>query len=187
VEFFSLHHSHKLPHSWLLGACPAPARGSRACPACLFTVPGRIPFSQSSVLRAPHPLSSASLLFLLLITQFLFFSPGGGQSVQGAMLLLPRLVCGGTVVLQSSPSPRLPKLSGCQPLVAPGALLISPFNVKWRFSAPAGDVEGSKLYLFSVIMPAKCVSSVSPRFPHFYIFIITNLVSCLQIFFPGEL
>jgi hypothetical protein len=24
-----------------------------------------------------------------------------------------------------------------------GALLISLFNVKWRFSAPAGDVEGS--------------------------------------------
>jgi hypothetical protein len=36
--------------------------------------------------------------------------------------------------------------------------------VKWRFSAPAGDVEESKLCLFSVIMPAKCVSSFSPRF-----------------------
>jgi hypothetical protein len=36
--------------------------------------------------------------------------------------------------------------------------------VKWRFSAPAGCVEGSKLCLFSVIMPAKCVSGVSPRF-----------------------
>jgi hypothetical protein len=36
--------------------------------------------------------------------------------------------------------------------------------MKWRFSAPAGDVEGSKLCLFSVIMPAKCVSSISPRF-----------------------
>jgi hypothetical protein len=46
----------------------------------------------------------------------------------------------------------------------PGTLLVSPFNVKWRFSAPAGGVEGSKLCLFSVIMPAKCVSSVSPRF-----------------------
>jgi hypothetical protein len=45
-----------------------------------------------------------------------------------------------------------------------GALLVSPFNVKWRFSAPAGGVEGSKLCLFSVIMRAKCVSSVSPRF-----------------------
>jgi hypothetical protein len=45
-----------------------------------------------------------------------------------------------------------------------GALLVSPFNMKWRFSEPAGGVEGSKLCLFSVIMPAKCVSSVSPRF-----------------------
>jgi hypothetical protein len=36
--------------------------------------------------------------------------------------------------------------------------------MRWRFSALAGDVEGSKLCLFSVIMPAKCVSSVSPRF-----------------------
>jgi hypothetical protein len=45
-----------------------------------------------------------------------------------------------------------------------GALLVSPFNVKWRFSARDGGVEGSKLCLFSVIMPPKCVSSVSPRF-----------------------
>jgi hypothetical protein len=52
--------SHKLPRSWLLGACPAPARGFPACPACLFRVPGRIPFPQSSVLRVPHPLSSVS-------------------------------------------------------------------------------------------------------------------------------
>jgi hypothetical protein len=46
----------------------------------------------------------------------------------------------------------------------PGALLVSPFNVKWRFSAPAGGVEGSKFCLFLVVLPAKCVSSVSPRF-----------------------
>jgi hypothetical protein len=36
--------------------------------------------------------------------------------------------------------------------------------MNWRFSVPAGGVEGSKLCLFSVIMPAKCVSRVSPRF-----------------------
>jgi hypothetical protein len=46
----------------------------------------------------------------------------------------------------------------------PGALLVSPFNVKWRYSAPAGSVEGSKFCLFSVVFPARCVSSVSPRF-----------------------
>jgi hypothetical protein len=29
---------------------------------------------------------------------------------------------------------------------------------------PAGGVEGSKFCLFSVVLPASCVSSVSPRF-----------------------
>jgi hypothetical protein len=68
VEFSSLCHSHKLSHSWLLGTRPRSRQ-----PACLFTVLGRIPFPHSSALSAPHPLSRVSLLFLLLITQFLFF------------------------------------------------------------------------------------------------------------------
>jgi hypothetical protein len=51
-----------------------------------------------------------------------------------------------------------------QAALSPGALLVSPFNMTWRFSVLAGGVEGSKLCLFSVIMPAKYVSSVSPRF-----------------------
>jgi hypothetical protein len=42
--------------------------------------------------RVPHPLCYVSLLLLLLITQFLFFSLGGGRSVQGAMLIWPRVV-----------------------------------------------------------------------------------------------
>jgi hypothetical protein len=46
----------------------------------------------------------------------------------------------------------------------PGALLIFPFNMKWRCSALAGGVEGSKFCLFWVVLPARCVSSVSPRF-----------------------
>jgi hypothetical protein len=72
------------------------------------------------------------------------------------MLLWPRLVCGSTAKVTWSTS--------SQAIWAPAALLVSPFNVKWRFSAPAGGVEGSKLCPFSVIMPAKCVSGVSPRF-----------------------
>jgi hypothetical protein len=59
------------PGCWV--CAPTPAGASPAHPACLFTVPGRIPFPQSSALSAPHPLSHVSLLFLLLITQFLFF------------------------------------------------------------------------------------------------------------------
>jgi hypothetical protein len=115
------------------------------------------------------------------------FFPGGGQSVQGAMLLWPRLVCGGTAVPQSSPGPRLPKPYGRRPLAAPGALLVSLFNLKWRFSAPAGDVEGSKLCLFSVIMPAKCVSSVSPRFHYrrvaFCFLPLAAILESLQLIF----
>jgi hypothetical protein len=59
------------PGCWV--RTPTPARASPACLACLFTVLGRISFPQSLALSVPHPLSSVSLLFLLLITQFLFF------------------------------------------------------------------------------------------------------------------
>jgi hypothetical protein len=44
----------------------------RSCP-CLLTVPGEIPLPRSLALRVPHPLCYVSLLFLLLITQFLVF------------------------------------------------------------------------------------------------------------------
>jgi hypothetical protein len=129
----------------------------------LFTVPGRIPFPQSSALSVPHPLSCMSLLLLLLITQFLFFSPGGGQSVQEAMLLSQ------ASLWEYHSTTKLTWSASSQAIWAPatggpGALLVSPFNLKWRFSALAGGVEESKLCLFSVIMPAKCVSSVSKRF-----------------------
>jgi hypothetical protein len=46
----------------------------------------------------------------------------------------------------------------------PGAVLISLFNMKWRCSAPAGCAEGLKFCLFSLVLPARSVSSVSPRF-----------------------
>jgi hypothetical protein len=65
------------PPSATLTSFPALGCWARAPPvaglACLFRVLGRIPFHQSSVLSAPHPLSYMSLLFLLLITQFLFY------------------------------------------------------------------------------------------------------------------
>jgi hypothetical protein len=43
-------------------------------------------------------------------------------------------------------------------------LLVSPFNMKWRCSVPTGGVEGSKFCLFSMVLPARSVFSVSPRF-----------------------
>jgi hypothetical protein len=49
--------------------------------------------------------------------------------------------------------------SGCT-----GALLVSPFNVKWGCYAWGGSVEESKFCLFSVVFPVMCISSFSPRF-----------------------
>jgi hypothetical protein len=142
---------------------PAPSRGSLARLACLFTVPGRIPFPQSSAFSASHPLSRVSLLFLFLITQFLFFP-------QVEVGLSRGLCCSGPGLSVGVPhTAKLTWSVSSQAIWAPvtgspRAFLVSPFNMKWRFSAPAGGVEGSKLCLFSVIMPAKCVFSVSPRF-----------------------
>jgi hypothetical protein len=45
-----------------------------------------------------------------------------------------------------------------------GALLVSPFNVKWECYAWAGGVKESKFCLFSVVFPVMCFSHVSPRF-----------------------
>jgi hypothetical protein len=48
-----------------------------------------------SALRVPCPLCYVSFLLLLLIIQFFFlFFLGGGRSVQGAMLMWPRVICG---------------------------------------------------------------------------------------------
>jgi hypothetical protein len=80
------------------------------------TVLGRIPFPQSLPLSEPHPLSHVSLLFLLLITQFLFFPWVEVGLSRG--LCWPRVVCGSTAVPLSSPCPCLPKPSGRGQLAA---------------------------------------------------------------------
>jgi hypothetical protein len=61
-------------------------------------------------------------VFIVLIAYYSvsLFSLGGGLSVQGAMLLWPRLVCGSTTVLRSSPGPHLPKPSGRRRLAVRG-------------------------------------------------------------------
>jgi hypothetical protein len=166
---------------------PAPTGASPAHPACLFTIPGRIPFPQSSVLRVPHPLACVSLLFLLLITQFLFF-PWVEVSLSRG------LCCSGPGLSVGVPRYREPHLVCVFPshLGGPGALLVSPFNVKWRCSAPVGGVEGSKFCLFLVVLPARCVSSVSPRFHyrrHAFCFlpltaILESSLICFSIPFP---
>jgi hypothetical protein len=81
------------------------------------------------------------------------------------MLIWPRVVCGSTAyclaTLWSASSQAIwALLSGG----SAEALLVSPFNVKWRCYARAGGVEESKFCLFSVVFPVRCISSVSLRF-----------------------
>jgi hypothetical protein len=45
-----------------------------------------------------------------------------------------------------------------------GALLVSLFNVEWECYMQAGGVEESKFYLFLVVFPVRCISTVSARF-----------------------
>jgi hypothetical protein len=52
---------------------PAPAGASPARPGLFIYSSRKDSLPPSSALSAPHPLSRVSLLFLLLITQFLFF------------------------------------------------------------------------------------------------------------------
>jgi hypothetical protein len=88
VEFSSHCHFYKLSCSWLLGVCHCSCLLQPACEG--------FPLTPSSALRVPCPLCYVSLLFLLLITQFLFF-PRVGLVCPGAMLIWPRVVCGSTV------------------------------------------------------------------------------------------
>jgi hypothetical protein len=111
---------------------PAPTRASSACRACLFTVLGRIPFPGSSALRAPHPLFRVSLLLLLLITQFLFFPRVEVSLSRGLCCCGPGLSVGVPCYSKAHLVRVFPSHLGTSDW-RPGALLVSPFNVKWRF------------------------------------------------------
>jgi hypothetical protein len=87
-------HFYQLSRSWLLGVC---------CRSCLLQ---QGLFIYSSLRDSLPPLFGAqgappSLLcvFFVVIACYSvsFFSLGGGQSVQGAMLIWPRVVCGSTL------------------------------------------------------------------------------------------
>jgi hypothetical protein len=93
------------------------------------------------------PPSLPRVFFVVIVYySFSLFSLGGGQSVHGAMLIWPRVVYGNTAY-------RLAHLVVCvfQSHLGTGvwrqprSLLVSLFNMKWRCSAQAGSVEGSKL------------------------------------------
>jgi hypothetical protein len=164
VEFSSFRHFHKLSHSSLLDMHPC-SRWSLSGQAQLVYLQFWEGF--------PYPLFGAqgtppSLppVFIVLIAYYSvsLFCLGSGPSVQGAMLIWPRVVCGSTAYHLAHLVRVLPSQMGAGHWQRSGALLVSPFNVKWRFSEQAGGVKGSKFCLFSVALLARCVSSVSPRF-----------------------
>jgi hypothetical protein len=158
VEFSSLRHSHMLSRSWLLGV--PPLLPSLVRPSLFIYRSRRDSPPPPSGLRAPCPLCHVSLLFLLLITHFLFFSPVWELVCPGGYADLAQGCLWEYHVPLSSPcGPHLPKPSGG----GLRALLVSLFNVKWRCSAYAGGVEGQKFCLFLVALPARSVSSISPR------------------------
>jgi hypothetical protein len=98
VEFSSLHHSHKLSHSWLLGTRPRSCQNLSSLPSLFIYSPRKD--SLPLIFGAQCAPSSFLCVFIVLIAYYSvsLFSLGGGQSVQGAMLLWPRLVCGSTTV-----------------------------------------------------------------------------------------
>jgi hypothetical protein len=120
VEFSSLHHSHKLSCSRLLGACPHSHQSLSSPPSLFIYSPGKD--SLPPIFSAQFAPPSFPRVFIVLIAykSVSLFSPRWRSVCPGAMLLWPRLVCGSTTVPWSSPGLRLPKPSGHGRLAARG-------------------------------------------------------------------
>jgi hypothetical protein len=119
-EFSSLCHCHKLSRSWLPGAHPRSHQRLSGLPGLFIYSPRKDSLPPIFGAQCAPPSFLCVLFVLIAYYSNSLFSQGGGQSVQWPMLLWPRLVCGSTAVLQSSPGPHLPKPSGRQCLVARG-------------------------------------------------------------------
>jgi hypothetical protein len=137
----------------VLPLLPSPAGLWEISPPSLFCAQGAPP----SLLR----------VFFVVIAYYsvsLFF-PGWGSVCPGGYADLAQdCLWEYHVPLSSLCGPRLPRMSERWCLAAARAFLVSPFNMKWRCSAQAGGVEGSKFCLFCVVFPVMCISSISPRF-----------------------
>jgi hypothetical protein len=113
---------------------------------------------------------------------FSSFFPHGGHSVQGAMLIWPRVVCGSTTC-------HLAHLVVCFSWASRSWSLVSLFTVEWGCYAWAGSVEKSEFCLLLVVFPVRCISSVSPRFyfrKHTFCFLplVAILESLKCLFYP---
>jgi hypothetical protein len=184
VEFSSLRHSHKLSCSWLLGSRPHSCRSLSGQPGLFIYSSGKD--SLPPIFGAQGAPPSFPFVFIVLIAYFsvsLFF-PGWRSVCAGGYAALAQgclweYHSTAKLTLSVSSQAVWARVTG-----GPGALLVSLFNMKWRCSAPAGGVEGSTFCLFSVVLPARCVSSVSPRFHyrrHFLLFPLATILESLHL------
>jgi hypothetical protein len=75
---------------------PAPARDSLARPGLFIYSSGKDSLPPLFGTRCTPPSLQCVFIVLSAYYSVSLFSPGGGQSVQGAMLIWPRVVCGST-------------------------------------------------------------------------------------------
>jgi hypothetical protein len=97
----------------LVAGSSPPLLPSLSCPPGLFIYsPRKDSLPPIFGVQCAPPSFPCVFIVLIAYSSVSLFYPGEGQPVQGAMLLWPRVVCGSTTVLQSSPCLCLPKPSG---------------------------------------------------------------------------
>jgi hypothetical protein len=150
----------------LVAGCTPPLPPSPARP-CLFIYSSGRDSCLPPLQHSGHPTLFATCLYCAycLLLSFSFF-PGWRSVCPVGYAYLAQGWLWEYHVPLSSPCPCLPKPSRCGRLVAARRPLGFSIQHEVRCSAQAGGVEGSMFCLFSVALPSRCVSSVSPRF-HF--------------------
>jgi hypothetical protein len=106
------------PDCWV--HAPASAGASLASRGLFIYSSGKDSLPQIFSTQCTPPSFPCVFIVLFAYSSVSLFSPGGGRSVQGAMLLCSRVVCGSTTAPLSSPCLCLPKLSGHGRLAAQG-------------------------------------------------------------------
>jgi hypothetical protein len=148
----------------LVAGCTPLFLPSLARPGSFIYSSGRDSPFPSSVLRAPHPLCYVFYCSYCLLLSFSFF-PRWGLVCPGGYADLAQSCLWKYLIPLSSPCPHLPKPSRHGRLVAargPSWFLHSTCGGDTLHRLEVWKGQG----LFLVALPARCVSSVSPRF-HF--------------------
>jgi hypothetical protein len=137
----SLRHSHQLSHSWL----PRSSQRLSGPPGLFIYSPGKDSLPPFIGAQCAPPSFPCVLFVLIAYYSVSLFSLGWRSVCPGGYAALAQAClweyCGTTKLTWSASSQAVWALA----TGGPGALLVSLFNMKWRFSAPAGGVEGSKL------------------------------------------